>query len=73
MEKVIFKIEKTEKGVDFEIKGDRKLVTNAIANVFINDLYALNVISDAQLVAFNELKRRDTEKQPKSKIIGLNG
>ncbi len=69
MEKAIFKIEKTEKGIDFEIKGDRAAVINGIANVFINDEYALNVVSDAQLVAFKELKRRDQEKQPKSKLI----
>lgn len=68
MEKIIFKIEQGKDGISIDFEGDRTAVVNMIANVLASHEGIAEVISDAHLVAFKELRRRDEERN-KSKII----
>lgn len=71
-EKTILKIEHSEeKGITIDFEGDRTAVVNMFANVLISHSGIAEVISDAHLVAFKELRARDIKAsaKPKSNII----
>lgn len=76
MVKAIFKVEKTEKGVQIQVDGESNDIINMLANAFISQPLYSSMVNEATIVALNELARRDVEnnKNPKSKIIGfVNG
>ena len=76
MEKVIFKVESTEKGVEAEVSGNYHKLVNALANALINEPEYVAILNDAIAVSFKELSRRNQDliqqQKPKSKLIGLN-
>ena len=73
MEKVIFKVEATEKGVFTEVSGEYSKLVNSIANALISQPTYLAVLNDSISVAFKELsnrsKREQEQQKPKSKLI----
>lgn len=68
MGSIIFKVEKTEKGIDVHIDGDYDLSVNMLANAFIIRPELAAMIGDSIAVSLKELSRRDLERT-KSKII----
>ena len=73
MEKIIFKVEKTEGGIVADVQGNYHHLVNALANAIINEPEYVAILNDAVAVAFKELNRQTEElkaaAKPKSKII----